>query len=135
MENRIGFAHSGRVTPYMRKVFGYAIDGSEGTVEFDGHYYVSEPDSPRKGRSLPKIEFLLVKKEGEERESDMYVVEVYRQEKLECTDVISTIDDDEGGEMSVCFFPTDHQRLYFRVLEKNPTHERYLEIRRNNAVA
>lgn len=122
MKDRVGFAPSVHPWPFMRKVFALTFDGSEGLDVFDGHYYVGDPGSPRSGRNLPTTEFLLVKKEGEESECDMYVVEILRRDKLECTDVISEVEE-EGG---VCFFPTDRQRLHFRVLEKNPTHERYV---------
>jgi hypothetical protein len=126
----VGFAQSVHPWPFMRKVFALTFDGSDGTIEFDGHYYVGDPESPRQGRkNLPTTEFLLVKKEGEERECDMYVVEIMRRETLDCTDVISEVEDEGGGKMNVCFFPTDRQRLYFRVLEKNPTHKRYEQLR------
>lgn len=46
-----------------------------------------------------------------------YKILVERREKIYNTDVLSTIDDADGEEMSVCFFPTDKQRVYFRVLE------------------
>lgn len=46
-----------------------------------------------------------------------YKILVERREKLYNTDEISTIEDDDGSEMNVCFFPTDRQRIYFRVLE------------------
>lgn len=129
MEDRVGFAHSVHPWPFLRKVFALTFDGSDGMIEFDGHYYVGDPESPCHGRSLPTMEFLLVKKEGEESDSDMYVVEILRREKLACTDVSSEVEEEGGYTMNVCFFPTDRQRLYFRVLEKNPTHKRYVELR------
>ena len=46
-----------------------------------------------------------------------YKILVERREKIYNTDVVSTIDDADGEDMSVCFFPTDRQRIYFRVLE------------------
>ena len=47
----------------------------------------------------------------------IYKILVERREKLYNTNEISTIEDDDGSEMNVCFFPTDRQRIYFRVLE------------------
>ena len=50
-------------------------------------------------------------------ETHFYKVEVYRREVLSCTDQISEEVDDDGTPMRVCFFPTNLQRLHFRVLE------------------
>ena len=47
----------------------------------------------------------------------VYKVLVERREKIQNTDVYSTVEDGDEGEMEVCFFPTDHQRIFFRVLE------------------
>jgi hypothetical protein len=63
-------------------------------------------------------------------EQDVYIVEVYKREIIECTDQISTIEDEDGEPMRVCFTPTDRQRIYFRVLEVNPTNERIDEVQR-----
>ncbi len=46
-----------------------------------------------------------------------YKIRIERREKLYNTDVTSTIEGEHGEEMRVCFFPTDRQRIYFRVLE------------------
>ena len=45
-----------------------------------------------------------------------YIIEIYRRVIHESTDKISEIEDD-GVPMSVCFFPTDKQTIYFRILE------------------
>jgi len=62
-------------------------------------------------------------------EDNLYLIEVYRRETIECTNQISTIEDEDGEEMNVCFFPTDRQRIYFRVLETNMPHARFVELR------
>lgn len=62
-------------------------------------------------------------------EQNTYLIEVYRRETIECTNQISRIEDEDGEEMNVCFFPTDRQRLYFRVLETNMPNERFVELR------
>jgi hypothetical protein len=92
MEPRLTFIPHGRMFPYIRKVFTYANDSSEGVLEYDGIYYMSDPLFPEKQCGLPAIEFLCVKQEGE---ANVYVIEVYRHE---CTD--------------------GRHRLYFRVIEK-----------------
>ena len=62
-------------------------------------------------------------------EQNTHLIEVYRRETIECTNQISRIEDEDGEEMNVCFFPTDRQRLYFRVLETNMPNERFVELR------
>lgn len=52
-----------------------------------------------------------------EVESLQYIVEIYKKEIHENTDVISDIDDGDGETMKVCFFPTNLQTIYFRVLD------------------
>ena len=50
-------------------------------------------------------------------EDNFYNVEFYKREKIVCTNSYSTINEPDGSEMNVCFFPTDRQKLYFRVVE------------------
>lgn len=56
-----------------------------------------------------------------ELECLQYIVEIYKKVIHENTDVISEIEDDEDGDgrekMNVCFFPTNRQTIYFRVIE------------------
>ena len=49
-------------------------------------------------------------------ENVQYNVEIYKMIIHEKTDVISQIDDEDGEPMNVCFFPTNRQTIYFRVL-------------------
>jgi hypothetical protein len=50
-------------------------------------------------------------------ENVRYVVEIYKKVIHENTDVISEIEDDDRKPMRVCFFPTNRQTIYFRVIE------------------
>lgn len=50
-------------------------------------------------------------------EKHFWKILVYKREKLRNTDVISTVTDDDGEEMNICFFPTDEQRIYFQILQ------------------
>jgi hypothetical protein len=127
----------------------YECDGKEGSIEFDGYYYVeagpppypedSDPtiqpwDKPRRySEWLPKKVFMSMTlrdkepyrterfNEGwtqhyTEHKKEFYMIEIYKKEIYESTDVISQIDDD-GELMDVCFFPTNKMKLWFRVLE------------------
>lgn len=51
-------------------------------------------------------------------EENAYVVEIYKRVKHECTNTYSDEIDPDGEEMKICFFSTDKQTIYFRVLEK-----------------
>ena len=50
-------------------------------------------------------------------EEHAWVVEIYKRVIHECTDKYSNIDDSDGEEMNVCFFPTNSQTIYFRVVD------------------
>lgn len=52
-----------------------------------------------------------------ELETLQCVVEIYKKVIHEKTDVLSEIDDSDGETMNICFFPTNRQTIYFRVLE------------------
>lgn len=52
-----------------------------------------------------------------EVERFQYIVEIYRKEIHENTDVISDIEGGDGENRMVCFFPMNRQTIYFRVVE------------------
>jgi hypothetical protein len=102
--------------PYVQELLGLSINPitMEGVIHFNGYYYVEDIDLPQKLRMTYRHTA------GPDREVVEYLyadVEVERREKGEPTDSYSTIDDGDGEEMNICFFPTAIQRLYFRVLE------------------
>lgn len=109
--------------PFIDMVFNYENDGTEGILEFDGYYYVNdsdlEPDPSmpyqRYQYSLPQELQMLVCKDC--LLVNAYEIEIYRREKICNTDKYSTVEEPDGSEMNVCFFPTDRQRIYFRVLD------------------
>ncbi len=95
-------------------------------------------ERPRRYSSwLPKTLFIQVTKRQEEPykeevsesgvttryydiiEQKFYQIEIYKKEVFESTDKISeNADFDEDGEpIHICFFPTNIQKVYFRVLE------------------
>lgn len=139
--------------PYIRgqEPIAYVCDGSEGSIRFNGYYYVENTPPPypedetlpswerprRHDTYLPKTLMMYTKlretepykiEENEERtcttrhyatiEEHLYKIEIYRKEIHECTDEISEIEDDDGSPMRVCFFPTNEQTIYFRILER-----------------
>jgi hypothetical protein len=133
-------------TPYIcgQEPIEYFCDGKEGYIHFDGYYYVEnhappylwdEALGPRRYNAwLPQklvmfsrlfekepyeVEVLdnVTKSYYKEIESLQYIVEIYKKEIHENTDVISEIDDGDGEKANICFFPTNRQTIYFRVLE------------------
>ena len=56
-------------------------------------------------------------------EKHFYKIEIFKRELYKSTDRYSTIEDD-GEPMRVCFFPTNEQKIYFRILEEIDTNVR-----------
>jgi hypothetical protein len=133
-------------TPYIRgqEPIEYFCDGKEGYIHFDGYYYVENHAPPyleddavgpcRCNSWLPQklvmfsrlfekepyeVEVLdnVTKSCYKEIESLQYIIEIYKKEIHENTDIISEIEDNNRDAMRVCFFPTNRQTIYFRVLE------------------
>lgn len=130
---------------YIQELNNYSIDltNNEGTIEFNGYYYVNDDDGdeePKDGWSynrrynetLPTILLMdVIVMEGEAKpvagesgsyrqeiiSGDRYLVQVYKRDIIQNTDVISNEVDEDGEEMNICFFPTNLQRLYFHILK------------------
>jgi hypothetical protein len=132
-----------------RSPIEYKCDGNEGSITFDGYFYVEDHPPPypedeglefrprRHAHWLPKKQLLSVTlRETEEKETPtdisgtytitykifetrQYIVEVYKKVIHECTDQYGDLGEDweDGTPMKVCFFPTNKQTLYFRILE------------------
>lgn len=137
-------------TPYIREeeTVEYICDGKEGSICFNGYYYVEDHAPPypedeemnawerptRYKNYLPQKLHLYMKRREKEpykkevdekgwtrlyytiHEEHMYLIEIYKRVIHECTDQFSEIED-EGVPMKVCFFPTNIQTVYFRILE------------------
>lgn len=132
--------------PYIcnQEPIEYFCDGKEGYIHFDGYYYVENHAPPyledealgprRYDVWLPqKLTMFMQVFEKEpykaevggnvtmsyykELECLQYIVEIYKKVIHENTDVVSEIDDGYGENARVCFFPTNRQTIYFRVLE------------------
>ena len=129
--------------PYIRQYseIDFTCNGSEGSITFDGYYYIEnhappypeddllEPwDRPsRQSIWLPQILLLNIKIKEKEPYKEVdnggwtdkfynildeknYLIEVYKKVIHESTDEYS----EEG---TICFFPTNKQTLYFKVLD------------------
>jgi hypothetical protein len=132
--------------PYIcrQEPIDYFCDGKYGYIHFDGYYYVENHGPPYLGEEalgqrrynawLPqtlrmfsqlfekypyKVDVVdnVTKSYYKEIESIQYIIKIYRKDIHENTDVVSEIDDGDGENMKICFFPTNRQTIYFRVLE------------------
>jgi hypothetical protein len=111
--------------PFIDRIFNYENNGTEGVLEFDGYYYVNDSEeAAAKARSeyeyvyahtLPQEAQMIICKDC--MLTHAYEIQIYKREKIENTDKFSIVDEPDGSEMSVCFFPTDRQRIYFKVLD------------------
>ena len=107
------------VVPYIRdqKSIEYICDGKKGSILFNGYYYIQH-------QQLPTKAIMQVRRGEEDGDGDIikaseehfYIIEIYDRDIYESTNETSKIDDDHGGFMNVCFFPTNRQRLHFRIL-------------------
>jgi hypothetical protein len=124
--------------PYIRDQESkeFSINESEGSITFNGYYYVEDGPPPYEDNSydrypkwLPQKVFLhtsLKEIELEVKtetttytnynylEEHTYIVEIYKRVTHKSTNEYSTLEDDT----EICFFPTDLQTLYFRIIEK-----------------
>lgn len=112
--------------PYVQELFELHLDASEGYIEFNGYYYADDSTFPRRYLMLYArySDATTIKEEKGYRTiyanqlEHTLAIEIYRREIIETTDVLSTIEDDDGESMDICFFPTNKQKLFFRILQR-----------------
>jgi hypothetical protein len=110
-------------SPYVHIFHDYYCDESGGYVEFTGKYILKEDNNEwfrDITKTLPTNELLFVKAD----KSNLYCVEIYKKEFIDHYHRTSKLDDENLGEISVCFTPLEHMRLHFRFINKDPSHER-----------
>ena len=122
--------------PYIIRLIDYTISDKEGSIAFDGYYYVLDEEFPI--RTFYNTTLREEKPYEEETtdegtiakyrnlEDTYYEIEFYDRQKLEDTSTISEIDDEDGSPMQVCFFPTHEQKILFRVIKQFNSFEEFL---------
>ena len=116
---RIYFNKSFHEPIYISELLEY--NEKEGSIHFNG-YYVEDHAPPypeveswerhtRYNIWLPRVVIMSVYKDDYKE----YTIEIYKRIIHESTDKISEIEED-GEPMRVCFFPTNRQTIYFRIL-------------------
>lgn len=129
--------------PYIQELIDYNIDSikQEGHIQFNGYYYVDDSEFPinmcfitQLREDMPsKTEILAtggIQQTFNILETNMYHVEFYKRETIEDTSVTSVIEDEDGEEMNVCFFPTAQQKIYFRVLKEFDDDKSFFKVMR-----
>ncbi len=123
------FYSSDRREPFIRTLYDYQLskDGKEGHIHFNGYYYVLDEEFPRRVYIITTLrEDTPIEEETTDSysmcsyrhlEEKFYSIEIYRREKIRNTSEYGDIEED-GQQMRVCFFPTDEQKIYFRVLKE-----------------
>jgi len=122
MQNRIeciftSDAH--RHCPYVKELYLY--DLTNGTMEYDGNFYITDEELPIKLRmwlhKLEKEPFQVVENTSyyHYEMNESYEIEIYKHEQREDTSVLSEITDEDGTPMSVCFFPSYRHKLWFTI--------------------
>jgi hypothetical protein len=94
--------------PYSPKV----LEFTESSITFDGYFYEPQERLPQE-----RILSISVPDEDEDNLKRIAVYHVEIIEKIEGEDTSEVSADDEYG--AICFFPTHHITLRFRVLNKN----------------
>jgi hypothetical protein len=122
--------------PYIIRLIDYLILDTEGSITFDGYYYVSDEEFPI--RTFYNTT-LREEKPYEEKMTDegyvakysniediYYEIEIYERQKTTDTSKISEINDEDGKPMRVCFFPTCEQKIKFRVIRRFESFDEFL---------
>jgi hypothetical protein len=129
------FYSNDRRVPFIETLINYKISKTDGHIEFNGYYYILNEELPKRvfyittlREEHPYIENITdttVNSSYKLLEEKFYEIEIHDRQKIKHTSKYSEID--AGGEkMSVCFFPTDEQKIFFRVLKEFNSFEEFL---------
>ncbi len=131
------FFSTDRRDPYIRSVIDYQISDTEGSITFDGYYYVLNEEFPIKTMYNTTLREEKPYEEGMSEDGGTYVkyknvedkwyeIEIYDRVKIEDTSKFSEVNDEDGELMRVCFFPTYKQKILFKVIKNFETFEAFL---------
>ncbi len=125
-----------RRDPYIQKLIEFSISETEGYIHFDGYYYVMNEEFPK------RLFFNTTVREDkpyEEKQTELglqlkykifedlfYEVEVYDRNKIRNTSSYDEVEED-GQKMRICYFPTDEQKLFFRVINRFDNFDDFLK--------
>lgn len=117
-------SNSWGILPHMcdREVF--LFDADKGILEFNGREIPKQPTPISCTLTIHQLEgmpYLTTEYQFHYHyvRYEQYDIEIDDVENIEDTSHISTIHDEEGEEMNVCFMPTMRQRITFRIISTN----------------
>jgi len=130
------FFSTDRRDPYIRRLIDYQISDTEGSIAFDGYYYVLNEEFPIRTMYNTTLREEKPYEEGTTEEGGTYAkyknvedkwyeIEIYDRQKVKDTSKFSNIDED-GESVMVCFFPTYEQKIMFRVIKNFETFDEFL---------
>jgi hypothetical protein len=123
------FFSKNRRDPYIQEVFDYTINDQTGVIHFDGYYYVENEEFPRRTFYVTQLvesepyqsevnEQGLVVNSYKTLEEKFYEIEIFDRVKLKNTNEYDEVEEEDGHKMRICYFPTDEQKIYFKVIQE-----------------
>ena len=133
------FLSDDRRSPSINRLIEYKLspDTNENYIHFDGYYYVSDVELPKKCfyttvllEPEPYIEE--VRKASHSLtyraiESNFYEIEIYKREKIEDTSEYREIIYCRGSIMRACYYPTYEQKIYFKIIKEFDSFDEYYD--------
>ena len=119
------FGAPGLDAPYCRELLSYDISG--GWMLFNGYFHAQNEKLPLQcSMSLTQMEEkpYMIERGVEYYNNvfqELYFIEITKREFLEDTSEYSEEIDEDGTPMKICFFPTHHIKIWFRVIAKDVT--------------
>lgn len=134
---RFEFFSKERRDPYIQRLIEFNIGGAEGYIQFDGYYYVMNEEFPKHiffNTTLREAEPYEEETREDEYhckyrvlEDDFYEVEIYDRQYIKNTSSYDEVDEEDGSKMRICYFPTNEQKIYFKVINKFDSFDAFLD--------
>lgn len=114
--------------PYIQELIEYNISEGGGYIHYDGYYYVNNEEFPKRLFFITTLRDEIPYEEKRTDtdysckykiiEEDFYEIEIYDRIKIKNTSEFSEMEDEDGSTMRVCFYPTDEQKIMFKIINK-----------------
>jgi hypothetical protein len=128
---RFDFFSKERRDPYIKELIEYNLTKTEGFIHFDGYYYVANEEFPIRTFLNSSLRKEVSSDEYEKKyklvEDKYYMIEIYNREKIENTSSYDEVEEEDGSKMSICYFPTHTQKLYFKIIQEYDSFEEFLD--------
>jgi hypothetical protein len=134
---RFEFFSRERRDPYIQHLIEFQVNDVEGYIHFDGYYYVMNEEFPK------RIFFNTTLREAKPYEEEIrengyhskyrliddtfYEVEIYDRHKMKNTSRYDEVEEEDGSKMQICYFPTNEQKIYFKIINKFDSFDEFLK--------